>query len=136
MPPTRPAPPATHIPIPIGLSLEGFDTIGGKRLEEKGKPIDVSATIQGKSFAGAEGLGKFLHDNPKYPACVARKMFAYSKGDQQRRRHRLESFKAGRTAFVESGYKLRALIKGLVEAPDYFAADAPEPASTTKVAAQ
>ena len=50
------------------------------RTEEKGKPIDVSATIQGKSFAGAEGLGKFLHDNPKYPACIARKMFAYSKG--------------------------------------------------------
>ena len=121
---------------PIGLSLEGFDTIGGVRLEEKGKPIDVSATIQGKSFSGAVGLGKFLHDNPKYPACVARKMFAYSKGINSED-VTAASFKAGRTAFIDSGYRLRALIKGLVEAPDYFAADAPEPQepAKTKVAA-
>ena len=122
---------------PIGLSLEGFDTIGGVRTEEKGKPIDVSATIQGKSFAGAEGLGKFLHDNPKYPACIARKMFAYSKGINSED-VTAASFKAGRTAFTESGYKLRSLIKGLVEDPAYFTADAPEPAepAKTKVAAQ
>ena len=109
---------------PIGLSLEGFDTIGGKRTEEKGKPIDVSATIQGKSFAGAEGLGKFLHDNPKYPACIARKMFAYSKGENSED-VTAASFKAGRTAFTESGYRLRALIKGLVEDPAYFSATRP-----------
>ena len=114
---------------PIGLSLEGFDTIGGVRTEEKGKPIDVSATIQGKSFAGAEGLGKFLHDNTKYPACIARKMFAYSRGENSED-VTAASFKAGRTAFVESGYHLRALIKGLVEDPAYFSAPAPEPAAT------
>ena len=118
---------------PIGLSLEGFDTIGGVRTEEKGKPIDVSATIQGKSFSGAIGLGKFLHDNPKYPACIARKMFAYSKGVNSED-VTAASFKAGRTAFIGSGYKLRSLIKGLVEDPAYFTADAPEPAAT-KVAA-
>ena len=118
---------------PIGLSLEGFDTIGGVRTEEKGKPIDVSATIQGKSFSGAIGLGKFLHDNPKYPACIARKMFAYSKGVNSED-VTAASFKAGRTAFIGSGYKLRSLIKGLVEDTAYFTADAPEPAAT-KVAA-
>jgi hypothetical protein len=119
---------------PIGLSLEGFDTIGGKRTEEKGKPIDVSATIQGKSFSGAEGLGKFLHDNPKYPACIARKMFAYSKGENSEDVP-ASAFKTARTTFVESGYRLRALIKALVEDPSYFSAPAPEPAAT-KVAAQ
>jgi hypothetical protein len=123
---------------PIGLSLEGFDTIGGKRLEEKGKAIDVSATIQGKSFAGAEGLGKFLHDNPKYPACVARKMFAYSKG-QNSEDVPSSAFKPANKIFIDSGYRLRALIKGTVEAPDYFSAPPPEPTATptgTKVAAQ
>jgi len=53
---------------PIGLSMEGFDTIGQRRTVENGKEIDLSATIQGKKFTGTEGLGKFLHDNPKYPA--------------------------------------------------------------------
>ena len=118
---------------PIGLSLEGFDTIGGVRTEEKSKPIDVSATIQGKSFSGAIGLGKFLHGNPKYPACIARKMFAYSKGVNSED-VTASSFKAGRTAFIGSGYRLRSLIKGLVEDQTYFTADAPEPAAT-KVAA-
>ena len=49
---------------PLGLSLEGFDTIGGFRTTENGEPIDVSATIDGKSFSGAQGLGKYMHDNP------------------------------------------------------------------------
>src|SRR5207248_527576 len=64
---------------PIGLSLEGFDTIGRRRSTENGQAIDVSATIQGKSFVGAHGLGRFLHDNPRYPACVARKLYSYAK---------------------------------------------------------
>ena len=33
------------------LTLEGFDTIGGRRLTESGKPIDLTATIQKKTFA-------------------------------------------------------------------------------------
>ncbi len=65
---------------PIGLSLEDFDTIGGYRTKENGQTIDVSATLQGKSFVGAQGLGRFLHDNPKYPACIARKLYSYAKG--------------------------------------------------------
>src|SRR6266481_8232384 len=65
---------------PIGLSLEGFDTIGGRRTTENGQKIDLSATIQGKSFVGAEGLGHYLHDNPKYTACIARKLHAYALG--------------------------------------------------------
>ena len=65
---------------PIGLSLEGFDTIGGYRTTENGEPIDVSATIQGKTFSGAQGLGQYMHDNPRYPACVARRLYSYSRG--------------------------------------------------------
>ena len=51
---------------PIGLTLEGFDTIGGRRTTENGKLIDLSATLQGKHVVGADGLSHYLHDNPKY----------------------------------------------------------------------
>src|SRR6185369_8008892 len=61
---------------PVGLSLEGFDTIGGYRTTENGELIDVSATIQGHSFSGAQGLGKYMHDSPQYPACVARRLYS------------------------------------------------------------
>ena len=64
---------------PMGLSLEGFDTIGGYRTTENGEPIDVSATIQGHSFSGAQGLGQYIHDSPRYPACVARRLYSYSR---------------------------------------------------------
>jgi hypothetical protein len=104
---------------PIGLTLEGFDTIGGRRTEEDGKPIDVSGNIEGKAFNGAVGLGQFLHDNPRYPLCVARKLYAYAKG-QSSADITPAMFKEAYASFTGSGYRLRTLVKGLVEAPDFF----------------
>jgi len=120
---------------PIGLSLEGFDTIGGRRTTENGQLIDLSATIQGKSFVGAEGLGRYLHDNPKYTSCIARKLDAYSTG-QNSEDIPASAFKAAYKAFADSGFRMRALLKGLVAAPDFFSAPPPETPATEKVAAK
>jgi hypothetical protein len=119
---------------PIGLSLEHFDTIGGHRTMENGKTIDVSATIQNKPFVGAEGLGKFLHDNPKYTSCIARKAYAYSRGENSEDVP-ASAFKTANKAFADSGFRMRALLKAMVEDKDYFNAQPPEPAPT-KIAAQ
>src|SRR6185437_12920572 len=54
---------------PIGLSLEQFDSVGERRLKDDGRDIDVSAVIANKKFEGGSGLGQYLHDNPKVPAC-------------------------------------------------------------------
>jgi hypothetical protein len=118
---------------PIGLSLEGFDTIGGRRTTENGKTIDLSATIQGKSFVGAEGLGRYLHDNPKYTACVARKLQAYSKGENSEDVP-ASAVKAAYKTFADSGFRMRALLKGLVEGPDFFSAPPPTPETPTTAA--
>ena len=121
---------------PIGLSLEGFDTIGRPRSTENGKLIDVSATIQGKSFVGAQGLGRFLHDNPKYPACVARKLYSYAKGvDSEDVKAR--EFKAATKAFGDSGYRMRSLLKDMTQSDEFFHAEPPlAAAKTTKLASQ
>ena len=121
---------------PIGLSLEGFDTIGRHRGTENGQAIDVSATIQGKSFVGAQGLGRFLHDNPKYPACVARKLYSYAKGvDSQDVEPK--DFKVAYKAFSDSGYRMRSLLKGMAESEDFFHAVPPVAAAkSTKLASQ
>ena len=110
---------------PIGLSLEGFDTIGQRRLTENGQLIDLSAKIQGKSFKDGAGLGQYLHDNPKYPACLARKLYAYATGVNSEDVEP-SAFKAAYKGFTDSGYRLRALLKGLVESPDFFNTSAPE----------
>lgn len=121
---------------PIGLVLEGFDTIGGKRANmiEGGKPVDLSATLQGKAFTGAEGLGKYLHDSPKFTACIARKMFAYGRGENSEEVEP-SAFKAAYKSFQDSGFKMKALLKGLATSPEFFAAPVPE-TPATKVAAQ
>jgi hypothetical protein len=109
---------------PIGLSLEGFDTIGQRRLTENATPIDLSATIQGKTFRDGTGLGKYLHDNPKYPACLARKLYSYGAGMNSEDVDP-SAFKAAYKAFADSGYRMRALIKGVVESPEFFNTSAP-----------
>ena len=123
---------------PIGLSLENFDTIGGYRTTENGEPIDVSANIQGKTFSGAQGLGQYLHDNPRYPACVARKLYSYSRG---LRNSYVDDFPDAYKAFQDSGFRLRALLKSMAVSDSFYAVGPPGNPShnnddSTEVAAQ
>jgi hypothetical protein len=123
---------------PIGLTLEGFDTIGQRRTTENGKLIDLSATLQGKHVVGADGLSHYLHDNPKYTQCIARKLYAYADGLNSEDVEP-SAIKTAYKAFSDAGFRLRALLKGMVEAPDFFnaAPPAPEtPDAATKVAAK
>ncbi|HEY1876883.1 MAG TPA: DUF1592 domain-containing protein, partial [Rhizomicrobium sp.] len=121
---------------PIGLSLEDFDTIGGYRTKENGQTIDVSATIQGKSFVGAQGLGSFMRGNPKYPACIARKLYSYAKGVDSGDVEP-NAFKASNKAFSDSGYRMRSLLKAMATSQEFFSAPAPAaPANSTKLASQ
>ena len=109
---------------PIGLSLEGFDTIGGRRLTENGQLIDLSAKLQGKTFKDGPGLGQYLHDNPRFPACVARKLYAFAKG-MDTEEVAPSVFQTAYKSFTDSGYRLRALLKGLVLSPEFFNVSAP-----------
>jgi hypothetical protein len=112
---------------PIGLSLEGFDTIGGRRTMENGVPIDVSATFQGHSFSGAQGLGQYLHDNPQYPACVARTLYSYSRGFNS---WSVTDFPEAYKEFQNSGFRLRTLLRSMVLNESFYAAAPPEKPST------
>jgi hypothetical protein len=112
---------------PMGLSLEAFDTIGGYRTTENGVPIDVSATIQGLSFSGAQGLGQYMHDSPQYPACVARRLYSYSRGV---RSWTVDDFPDAYRAFQNSGFRLRALLKSLAVSDSFYATAPPASPST------
>jgi hypothetical protein len=121
---------------PIGLTLEGFDTIAQHRTMENGKLIDLAATLQGKHVVGADGLSHYLHDNPKYTMCIARKLYAYANGLNSEDVEP-STIKTAYKAFSDAGFRLRALIKGMVEAPDFFNAAPPAPETpATKVAAK
>src|SRR5215472_1837347 len=111
---------------PIGLSLENFDTIGGHRTTENGEPIDASATIQAHSFSGAQGLGQYIHDSPQYPACVARRLYSYSRGV---RSWSVDDFPDAYREFQNSGFRLRALLRSMALNESFYAAPPPPPSS-------
>jgi hypothetical protein len=105
--------------------------------------IDLKASLQGKSFEGAEGLGKYLHDSPKFTACLAKKVYSYGRGENSEDVS-ASAFKTAYKAFQDSGYRLKALLKGMATSPEFYAAPAPvietksaeTTSSATKVAAQ
>jgi hypothetical protein len=107
---------------PIGVSLEAFDAIGGHRTTENGQPIDASTTIQGKTFSGAPGLGQYMHDNPRYPACVARKLYSYSRGLKS---STVDDFRDAYKAFQNSGFRLRALLQSMAGSVSFYAVGPP-----------
>jgi hypothetical protein len=84
----------------------------------------------GKKFSGATGLGQALHDNPRFPACLARKLYAYGVGADTEDVNPA-TFKASYEAFVKDGYRFKTLVKTLLNSPEFFRAPAPsKPAPT------
>jgi hypothetical protein len=66
---------------PIGFGLEVFDAIGAQRSMDRGKPIDPSGQLpDGQTFADTEGLMQILKQDPRFPACMTRKMLTYALG--------------------------------------------------------
>jgi hypothetical protein len=114
---------------PIGLSLENFDSTGQFRSIDNGEPIDASATLSGKSFVGAEALGKVLHDEPRFPACVARKLYSYGVGTNSQR-VRPPQYKTALDSFIASDYRLPALLRAMATSPEFYAATPPPPVET------
>lgn len=118
---------------PLGLALERFDSLGQFRELENGQPINVSASLDGKTFSGATGLGQLMHDNPRAQRCLVRNIFAYGVGrattdaddaylDQQTK------------AFARDGYRLPGLLRQVAVSDAFFAlpvAKASRPATRT-----
>jgi len=109
---------------PIGLTLEQFDSIGERRLKEDGRDIDVSGVMSNKRFVGGVGLGQFLHDNPKVPACFVRKLYAYGVGanSEDLEKNAIQPFLDG---FVAGGYRLPSLLNSIVTSRQFFSAPPP-----------
>ncbi|HUE64836.1 MAG TPA: DUF1592 domain-containing protein [Rhizomicrobium sp.] len=114
---------------PIGLTLEQFDSIGERRLKDDGRDIDVSAVIAKKQFAGAAGLGLYLHDNPKTSACFVRKLYAYGVGADSEDVEKV-AIQPFVDEFSAGGYRLASLLRSMVISPQFFAA--PPPADNSR----
>jgi hypothetical protein len=110
---------------PLGLSLERFDSLGQHRTSENGDLIDVSAELDGKKFAGTQGLGALLRANPKVPACLVRDIYAYGVGHAPGADDK-PYLQTQADAFVADNYRVKALLRRIVVSPTFFA---PSPAA-------
>ena len=118
---------------PPGLALEHFDGLGQLRTTENGVPIDVSAEIAGVKVVGAEGLARYLHDDPKVPACLVRNVYAYGVGRKTGIRE--EDYLADQIKiFANNGYRVPDLMVQIASSPEFFKVAAPNAARTAALA--
>jgi Protein of unknown function (DUF1592)/Protein of unknown function (DUF1588)/Protein of unknown function (DUF1595)/Protein of unknown function (DUF1585)/Protein of unknown function (DUF1587) len=104
---------------PPGLALEHFDGLGQLRTTENGVPIDVSADLGGVKLVGAQGLARYLHDDPKVPACLVRNVYAYGVGRKTGIRD--EDYLADQTKlFANNGYRVPDLMVQVASSPEFF----------------
>jgi hypothetical protein len=104
---------------PPGLALEHFDGLGQLRTSENGSAIDVSADIRGTRIVGAQGLGTFLHNDPRVPACLVRDVYAYGVG--RKIDDREEDYLADQAKrFASHGYQVPDLMVQIASSPEFF----------------
>lgn len=104
---------------PPGLALEHFDGLGELRTMENGAKIDVSADLYGAKFVGAQGLGKFLHDDSRVPACLVNNVYAYGVG--RKTDYHDEDYLADQTkVFADNSYRLPDLMLQIASSPQFF----------------
>ncbi len=66
---------------PIGLALENYDAIGRFRAQDHGQPVDVRGTLpNGTVLNGPADLSQSIANDPRFPACVAEKLYVYALG--------------------------------------------------------
>ncbi|HWK51749.1 MAG TPA: DUF1592 domain-containing protein, partial [Steroidobacter sp.] len=118
---------------PLGLALEHFDGLGQLRTMENGAPIDVSAQLKDVTIEGARGVGEYLRNEPRVPACLVRNVYSYGVGEKTYGRDR--AYLAAQTeAFIASGYRFAALVRRIASSPEFFKVSAPKAKSPAPVA--
>lgn len=66
---------------PIGLSLENYDAIGRFRASDHGQAVDAHGVLpDGTVLNGPDDLSRSIAKDPRFPACVAEKLYIYALG--------------------------------------------------------
>ena len=65
---------------PIGFGLENYNAIGAYRTKDGSLPIDATGMLNGQAFNGELDLSRIIASDPKFPACLATKLFTYALG--------------------------------------------------------
>ncbi len=95
---------------PIGFGLEHYDGVGAWRDMYPARPIDASGTLpDGSAFDGAVEMANLIKQDPRFPACFARTVFAYAFGREATDTD-LAAIGSATADFTARGGKIRDLL--------------------------
>lgn len=112
---------------PMGFTLESFDGAGTFRAKENGAMLDLSGSLDGKKFTGAQGLGQAMHDNPSVPNCLAENLYRSAVGREIAESE--EPFvEYLYSAFEGVGYRVPQLMRTIALSKTFYSVTPPAPA--------
>lgn len=107
---------------PIGLALEHFDGMGRYRRTDNGAPLDPSGSLDGVSYADANGLAQAVHDARDFPRCITTRLYRYAYGHHEEDGEEAEIRRLNQD-FAYGGYRLRRLMSSIATSPAFRRAD-------------
>ena len=117
---TDPACAACHSLIdPPGYGLENFTGVAQFRSSYPTQPIDPSGTLpSGATFNSLGQLGQLLSQDPRFPACLTAKLFAYATGSLPTAATQPLLDQVG-SQWAAQNYSLPALVNTIVISPAF-----------------
>lgn len=105
---------------PLGFALENYDAIGRWRTEDGKFPVDATGTLpNGRTFSGPAEMKAALRDRlPDFARGLAEKMLTYALGRGVESYDRLV-LKNLVQQMAADGYRLQALVQGIVKSPPF-----------------
>jgi len=103
----------------LGFALENYDAIGAWRTVDDGFPIDSTGKLpDGTEFKDGAEMADVVSKDPRFPRCVAKKMFTYALGRGPTMADDPWLDKLA-TDFTSKGSQLRELVKLIVKSEPF-----------------
>jgi len=126
-----PACAACHLKMDaMGFALENFDAVGNWRNSDAGQPIDNTATLpDGTRFAGFRGLQQILLDRKdEFARAFTERLMTYALASGLGAQD-MPAVRAIERSAAADGYRVQAIVKGIVTSPAFTLRKAPAPRS-------
>ncbi len=113
---------------PLGFSLENYNAIGGWRVADAGKVLDVSAILpDGTKFEGPPGLqGILLARKDQFVEAFTERLMTYGLG-RGLEAYDMPAIRTVRYAAAKDDYRMQSIILGIVQSVPFVMRRTPEP---------
>jgi hypothetical protein len=109
---------------PIGYGLENYNAVGAYRTMDGTLPVDATGTLDGQKFNGELDMAKIIASDPRFPACVANKLYTYALGQMPDLTDATSldgpTLASLTDSFKKNGLQFPQLVAGIVSSPAFL----------------